>query len=146
MSTQAESGRVRAARVAVALVLASNLSAAIPYLIDPGLYAAAFELNGVAGEAMVRGLGVLFVMWSAAYLPLIAHPDRHRTLFGVIVAQQVLGLIGESWILATLPPGHAALAAAGLRFIVFDGVGLAVLLAAFSMLQRARGVPHPGAR
>ena len=87
---------------------------------------------------MVRGLGVLFAMWSVAYLPLIAHPDRHRILFGVILAQQVVGLAGESWILATMPPGHAVLAAAGLRFIVFDGLGLVVLLAAFAMLQRVQ--------
>ncbi len=145
MSTLPESGRVWAARVAVALVLASNLSAAVPYLIDPSRYTAGFELKGAAGEAMVRGLGVLFVMWSVAYLPLIAHPDRHRTLFGVIVAQQVLGLVGESWILATLPPGHTALVAAGLRFIAFDGVGLVVLLAAFGMLLRARDRGIPGA-
>lgn len=139
MSTPPESGRVWVARVAVALVLASNLSAAIPYLLDPDRYAAAFELNGVAGAAMVRGLGVLFVMWSVAYLPLIAHPGRHSVLFGVILAQQVLGLAGESWILATLPQGHAALAASGMRFIAFDGAGLVLLVLAFVLAQRR---PH----
>ncbi len=96
MSTPPESRRVWAARVAVALVLASNLSAAIPYLLDPDHYGAAFELHGVAGAAMIRGLGVMFVMWTVAYLPLIVHPDRHPALFGVILAQQVIGLAGES--------------------------------------------------
>jgi hypothetical protein len=139
MSSQPESGQVWAARVAVALVLVSNLSAAIPYLLDPDRYAAAFELNGVAGAAMVRGLGVLFVMWSAAYLPLIAHPDRHPALFGVVLAQQVLGLAGETWILATLPPGHAALVASGRRFIAFDGAGLALLCLAFVLARRRPG-------
>jgi len=138
MSTLPESGRVWAARVAVSLVLASNLSAAAPYLIDPGLYAAAFELTGVAGSAMLRGLGVLFVMWSVAYLPLIAHPDRHRTLFGVVVAQQMLGLAGETWILLTLPPGHPSLAAAALRFIAFDGAGLVLLVLAFRLARPNR--------
>ena len=139
MSSHPESGRVWAARVAVALVLVSNLSAAIPYLLDPDRYAAAFELNGVAGAAMVRGLGVLFVMWSAAYLPLIAHPDRHPALFGVVLAQQVLGLAGETWILATLPPGQAALVASGLRFVAFDGAGLALLCLAFVLARRRPG-------
>jgi hypothetical protein len=120
----------------VGLVLISNLSAAIPYLLSPDRYAAAFELTGVAGAAMVRGLGILFVMWSAAYLPLIARPDRHCVLFGVVLAQQVAGLVGETWILASLPPGHAALTASGLRFIVFDGAGLAVLLLAFVLAWR----------
>ena len=143
MTSQPESGRVWAARIAVMLVLLGNLSAAIPFVISPERYALAFELSGVAGAAMVRGLGVLFVMWTVAYLPLIVHPDRHPALFGVILAQQVLGLAGESWILATLPPGHTALVAAGLHFIAFDGMGLVVLLAAFGMLRRARdrGVP-----
>jgi len=133
MNTQPGSGRVWAARVAVGLVLVSNLSAAIPYLLHPDRYAAAFELTGVAGAAMVRGLGILFVMWSAAYLPLIAHPDRHRVLFGVIVVQQVVGLVGETWILASLLPGHAALTASGLRFIAFDGAGLVLLLLALRL-------------
>ena len=124
-------------RVAVGLVLVSNLSAAIPYLLHPDRYASAFELTGVAGAAMVRGLGVLFVMWSAAYLPLIARPDRHRVLFGVIVAQQVVGLVGEIWILASLPPGHAALTANGLRFIAFDGSGLVLLLLAHRLSRPA---------
>ena len=139
MNPHPESRRVWAARVAVALVLVSNLSAAIPYLLDPDRYVAAFELNGVAGAAMVRGLGVLFVMWSAAYLPLIAHPDRYPALFGVVLAQQVLGLAGETWILATLPPGHTALVAASVRFIAFDGAGLALLCLAFVLARRRPG-------
>lgn len=136
MNSQPGSRRVWAARVAVGLVLVSNLSAAIPYLLHPDRYAAAVELTGEAGAAMVRGLGVLFVMWSVAYLPLIAHPDRHPVLFGVILAQQVLGLAGETWILAMLPPGHTALAASGLRFIAFDGAGLALLCLAFVLARR----------
>jgi hypothetical protein len=136
MNPQPGSGRVWAARVAVGLVLVSNLSAAIPYLLHPDRYAAAFELTGVAGAAMVRGLGILFVMWCAAYLPLIARPDRHRVLFGVVVAQQVIGLAGETWILATLPPGHPSLAAAGVRFIAFDGAGLALLCLACVLSMR----------
>jgi hypothetical protein len=139
MNPHPESRRVWAARVAVALVLVSNLSAAIPYLLDPDRYVAAFELDGVAGAAMVRGLGVLFVMWSAAYLPLIAHPDRYPALFGVVVAQQVLGLAGETWILATLRPGHVALVASGLRFIAFDGAGLGLLCLAFVLARRRPG-------
>jgi hypothetical protein len=133
MNTQPGSGRAWAVRVAVGLVLISNLSAAIPYLLHPDRYAAAFELTGVGGAAMVRGLGILFVMWSAAYLPLIAHPERHRVLFAVILAQQVVGLFGESWILASLPPGHAALTASGLRFIAFDGAGLVLLMLALRL-------------
>ncbi len=125
-----------AARIAVMLVLIGNLSAAIPYVITPGTYASAFELDGVAGAAMVRGIGILFLMWCAAYVPVVARPDRHAALFGVILAQQLVGLIGEIWILASLPPGHAALSATGLRYIAFDGAGLALLILALTLSWR----------
>ncbi len=119
------------ARMALGLVLAANLSAAIPYVLDPAAYASAFELGGAPGAAMVRGLGILFLMWNVTYLPVIVDPFRQRALFGIVLAQQVIGLAGESWILASLPPGHAVLAASGLRFLAFDTAGLMLLLAAF---------------
>lgn len=119
------------ARMALGLVLAANLSAAIPYVLDPAAYASAFELGGAPGAAMVRGLGILFLMWNVTYLPVIVDPVRQRTVFGIVLAQQVIGLAGESWILASLPPGHAVLAASGLRFLAFDTAGLMLLLAAF---------------
>lgn len=114
----------------------ANLTAAIPYVLDPDAYARAFELSGAPGAAMVRGLGILFLMWNVTYLPVLHDPMRQRTLFGVVLAQQVIGLAGETWILATLPTGHAALAASGLRFIAFDGVGLLLLVAAFLGTRR----------
>jgi hypothetical protein len=127
----AKATRARWARIGLGIVLAANLSAAIPYVLDPAAYAGAFELGGAPGAAMVRGIGILFLMWNATYLPVIVDPLRQRTLFVIVLAQQVIGLAGESWILASLPPGHAALAASGLRFIAFDGAGLVLLLAAF---------------
>jgi hypothetical protein len=118
------------------LVLIANLSAAIPYVLDPDRYATAFELSGSAGAAMVRGIGILFLMWCVAYVPVVAHPDCHPALFGVILVQQVIGLAGEAWIVASLPPGHEVLSATGLRFMVFDGVGLALLILAFMLVRR----------
>jgi hypothetical protein len=113
--------------MALGLVLTANLSAAIPYLIDPATYAGAFELDGLPGAAMVRGLGILFLMWNVTYLPVIVDPLRQRTLFAVVLAQQVVGLAGEIWILGSLPSGHAVLVASGQRFVVFDSVGLVLL-------------------
>ena len=136
MNPQSESGKLWAARIAVALVLAANLSAAIPYVLNPERFAAAFELGGVAGAAMVRGIGVLFLMWCVAYVPVVADPDHHPVLFGVILVQQVIGLAGEGWIVASLPAGHAVLAATGLRFMAFDGAGLALLVLAFMLVRR----------
>lgn len=139
MTSQPESGRVWAARIAVMLVLLGNLSAAIPYLLNPDRHAAAFELSGVAGAGMVRAIGILFLMWNATFPLVILHPGRHRSLFAVVLAQQVIGLAGEIWILASLPAGHAVLLATGLRFVAFDAVGLVLLVIAFVLSRRSMG-------
>jgi len=136
MNLRTTVSRTWMARLAVAAVLLSNLSAAVPYVLQPERYASAFELSGAAGAAMVRAIGILFLMWCTAYVPVIVNPDCHPTLFGVILAQQLIGLVGESWILASLPPGHAALSATGLRYIAFDGTGLALLVLAIALTWR----------
>jgi hypothetical protein len=130
------SGAVWLARLAVGAVFLANLSAALPYLVEPRRYAAGYELLGAAGDAMVRGMGVLFLMWNVTFLPVILDPLRHSTLFGVILAQQVIGLAGELWILGALPAGHAALRATGARFLAFDVTGLAAMGIAFGVLAR----------
>src|SRR5512137_2932530 len=116
--------RNHVARVLAAAVLMANLSAAIPYLVRPADYAAAFELSGVPGEVAVRGFGLLFLMWAVPFIPTLVHPVKYRVAFVCVLAMQIIGLIGESLMLITLPAGHAALRAMGLRFIAFDGAGL----------------------
>jgi hypothetical protein len=127
------------ARGALLIVLAWNLSAAIPYVFAPADYTAAFELSGVPGEAAVRGLGLLFLMWAVPYIPAVIHPARHRVAFVCVLAMQVIGLAGESLMLAALPAGHAALRATGWRFISFDGAGLILLLIAYRISRVADG-------
>ncbi|MBC7257654.1 MAG: hypothetical protein H5T65_00220 [Chloroflexi bacterium] len=126
-----------AARVAVAVVCAWNLSAAFPFTLAPARYAPAFEVIGAGGEALVRGMGILFLMWQVPFLPVIRHPRRHRACFRVILAMQAIGLAGETWMLATLVPGHEALRATGMRFVAFDAAGLALLAAAYALARRA---------
>jgi hypothetical protein len=113
LTSQPAAWRAWSARIVVSLVLVANLSAAIPYLVNPAAYAGAFELSGTPAAAMVRGIGILFLMWNVTYLPVIVDPLRQRTLFG-----------------------HAALAASGLRFVAFDSTGLVLLLAAFLWTRR----------
>jgi len=127
------------ARAALVAVLIANLSAAIPYVARPGDYAAAYELTGVPGEVAVRGLGILFLMWAVPFVPAIFDPVRNRVALVCVLAMQVIGLAGESLMLVTLPAGHDALRATGLRFIVFDGIGLIVLGIAYWVTQHA---PH----
>lgn len=125
-----------AARVAVALVFAVNVQCAASFALWP--------------EAFAPGLGVAFLMWNATYPPVIANPRRFRALFAVLLVQQVVGLTGESWILLSLPVGHAALAASIIRFIAFDAAGLMLMAAALSWLVLAdrrarRAATGPGA-
>lgn len=115
------------ARGAVAAVCAWNLSAAVPFALSPARYVAGFEVSGVGGEALVRGMGILFLMWQVPFLPVIWNPRRHGACFLAIIAMQAVGLAGELWMMWGLPPGHLALRATGTRFIAFDAAGLALL-------------------
>ncbi|MGC9398173.1 MAG: hypothetical protein ACP5HM_03445 [Anaerolineae bacterium] len=131
-------------RLAVSAVLVANLSAAVPFWLHPAAYAPAFELEGSVGEVLVRSLGLLFAMWVVPYLPAIWDPVRHRVCLSVIVVQQLVGLTGELWLWWTLPPGHAALRATGLRFILFDTAGLILLSGArwLAHLRRRQSSPN----
>lgn len=124
------------ARLLVLLVLFSNLTAAVPFVLWPTRYSAAFELDGVTGEVLVRSIGMLFLMWVVPYIPVILAPKRHRVCLSVIVTQQMIGLIGESWMLAKLPLGHAAVRFTGTRFVIFDSLGLLFLLIAWKLVQQ----------
>jgi hypothetical protein len=115
------------ARLVVGVVFFFNVTCALAFVAQPDRYAPGFEVSGVPGRVLVRGIGILFLMWNATYPPVLVQPDRHRTLFAVILVQQAIGLAGETWMWATLPAGHAALWTTGLRFIAFDGAGLAVM-------------------
>jgi hypothetical protein len=126
------------ARLVVGVVFFFNVTCALAFLAQPSRYAPGFEVGGVPGQVLVRGIGVLFLMWNATYPPVLARPDRHRVLFAVILAQQAIGVAGETWMWLTLPPGHAALRATGLRFIGFDAAGLLGMALAFWLLERQR--------
>lgn len=125
------------ARVLVALVFAINVQCALQFILWPGAYTAAYQVEGASAEVMVRTVGICFLMWNATYPPVIARPDRYRVLFGVVLAQQIIGLVGESLLLASLQPGLEVLASSITRFVVFDAAGLALLAIAF-LLTRAR--------
>lgn len=133
-------------RAAVAAVFAVNIDCALSFIAAPERYTGGFELADIPGAAAVRGLGIAFLMWNATYPLVIWQPSRHLALFGVVLAQQAIGLAGEAWLLGTLPPGHDALVSSIMRFIVFDGAGLALMAAAFTaLLLNARTRKEHGA-
>ena len=120
-------GRLWLARLLIAAVIAWNLQAAISFLSNPGAYASAFELSGVPGAAALRGMAVLFVMWNVPYLVACWQPRRHRFSLWEALAMQIVGVLGETFILFSLPSGHALLVDSLQRFIAFDASGLPAL-------------------
>jgi len=122
--------RLNLSRLLIGLVLMINLQSAFMYLLWPERYAPGFEMTGDIGAAMVRALGVLFVMWNVPYVVALWNPTRHRIALYMAIAMQTIGLVGETWIYLSLPPVHAAARASIMRFIIFDGLGLLALLAA----------------
>lgn len=132
----------RLARLAVGAVFAVNVWCALVFIFEPQQFVAGFELQDVAGVVMVQGMGILFLMWNATYPPVLFDPRKYIALFAVLLVQQLIGVVGETWLWRSLPPGHANLAASGARFIIFDAAGLVAMSAAFVLLHwqgRARG-------
>ena len=114
-----------------------NLQAAVQFMFAPQNYTAGFEMSGVAGEAMMRGMGVLFLMWCVPYIFASIHPVKYHVALVSAVIMQFIGVVGESLILATIPGSHVMIHASVTRFILFDGGGLIVLLAALLLASLA---------
>ena len=124
------------ARVLVAIVFAWNLQCALAFIFDATSVMGAYQLYGSVGVATLQGVGIAFLMWNATYPAVIVSPDRFRSLFVVILVQQIIGLVGEAWIMMTLGPGTETLAGSIMRFIIFDGAGLVLLMVAFGLTRR----------
>ena len=123
-------------RAAVGAVFLMNVWCAVTFLGWPDRFAGSFEVGGAPGGAIVQAFGVLFLMWNATYPAVIWRPRGQHVLFAVILVQQTIGLAGETWLVLSLPAGHPVLWATGVRFILFDGVGLALMLMAYVVLRR----------
>ena len=122
----------------MAAVFVMNVACALEFILRPGLYVGGFELSGEAGRVFVQSFGILFLMWNAAYPPVIWRPEKQRTLFAIILIQQWIGVVGESWLYFSMDASHAALRTTGLRFMIFDGIGLILMGVAFLILFHRR--------
>jgi hypothetical protein len=122
--------RLWLSRLLVAYVLFVNVQSAVLFLLQPQAYASGFELNGAAGAGMVRGMGLLFLMWNVPYAVALSHPVRRRISLYEALVMQAIGLFGETFLLLSLPSGHSTLVDSVGRFILFDGIGLAALVVA----------------
>lgn len=130
-----------ASRVLIAAVTVMNLQAAFQFMLRPGDYAYAYEMTGSAGEAMMQGMGLLFLMWNIPYVFAFIHPLKHFISLIEALIMQFIGVAGETLILLGMPENHPQLEASVRRFIVFDGVGWILLLVA---LLLAYPIKHSG--
>ncbi len=87
--------------------------------------------QALAGEAAIRGFGILILMWNVPYLFALKDPVRHQLALIFALLMQSIGLIGESYILSTVAVEHVLLRNSILRFIIFDGIGLLLLVIAY---------------
>jgi hypothetical protein len=122
--------RLNISRVLIGLVIVWNLQAALVFLLWPDRYTTAYELQDHAGAAVLRGIGVLFVMWNVPYVVALWHPVRQRVSLYEALAMQTIGLVGELVIYLSLPTTFAILRGSIYRFIIFDGLGFLLLLIA----------------
>lgn len=115
-------------RICFGLVLLWNIQCAAAFLVSPGIFAPGFEVSGTPGDAIMRGYGILFLMWNVPYLVAMWNPRKYRTSVIEAICMQVIGLVGESFLLISLPAGHAMARETIMRFVWFDGIGLALLM------------------
>jgi len=127
--------RLWLARALISLLLFLNLQCALVFLWHPEDYMAGFGLGGAAGMGMLRGLGLLFVMWNVPYVFACVHPIKYRISLIEALIMQAIGLLGETLILLYGNYQNTLIQATIKRFILFDGMGLLLLLLAFALTR-----------
>jgi hypothetical protein len=127
--------RIWIARLFIGIVTVWNLQAASIFIISPSRFVQAYELSGTAGEAAMRGVGILFLMWNVPYLFALQNPIRYRLALYFSLLMQFVGFIGESYILSTLSLEHVILRNSVFRFIAFDGAGLLFLVTTYLLTK-----------
>ena len=133
--------RLWLARLLIGIVFFFNVQCAVAFIVAPQLYAPGFELSGPPGEGMLRGMGILFLMWNVPYAVALWHPLRRKVSLLEAAAMQPIGVLGESLLLLGFPPGHPAIQESVGRCILFDAAGLVlpILAAALIFLSKNRG-------
>jgi hypothetical protein len=117
-------------RLLIGSVLFFNVECALSFIIKPEGFTQGFELSGATGEAMLQGLGVLFLMWNVPYAFAVWSPVKYRISLYEAIIMQTIGASGETLILISLPGYHPSVQNTVLRFIAFDTFGLAALIVA----------------
>ena len=127
MKSGSDNARLWLARGMVGIVLFINVQSAVLFIWQPKVYSPGFELSGAAGAAVVRGMGVLFLMWNVPYAFAAVNPSKYRISLCEAIIMQSIGLVGETLILLSVPEVHLMARQTVLRFIIFDAGGLVAL-------------------
>ncbi len=128
--------QVWVSRLLIAIVLFWNLQAAFYFMLSPQNYVASFQLEGVPGKAAIMGIGILFLMWQVPYILALLHPVRFRVSLLEAVIMQSIGFVAETGLLFSIPMEYQQLRSSILRFIIFDGAGLLLLIGARVIISR----------
>ena len=122
-----------------------NIQAGLDFFFNPEKYTAAFELSGVTGQTAVAGTGLLFLMWNVPYAFALWNPVKNRISLIQVLLMQMLGCIGETIILLRISQMQYPLLTASIkRFIIFDSIGLVLLLIAAITVWRKNVDQEPG--
>ncbi len=126
------------ARIPIMIVLFFNLQCAYLFINFPLRYAPGFDLSGQAGAAIIRGFGILFTMWNVPYAFAAYHPLRNRLSLIQALIMQAIGAAGETILLLTTSGLSAHVHDTVMRFIIFDGSGLILLIVSFLLVDYIR--------
>jgi len=118
----------------VLTVFILNVQCALQFIFLPYNFMWAYELDGVSGRVALQGIGVAFLMWNVTYPIVIFNPAKYMMVYGIVLIQQLVGFVGESYLLTTIPLEHYILRESIIRFIVFDGAGFVMMVIPFIAL------------
>lgn len=112
----------------IGVVVFFNLQCALIFLLNPEFYLKGYLLDGIGGQFAIQGMGILFIMWNVPYLVALLNPWKHHVSLFESIVMQAIGLLGESSLLIIHPEVPSPLNQNIIRFIIFDGCGLILLI------------------
>jgi len=118
------------------VVLFWNLQCALYFILSPKEFSSSFELSGTPGITAITGFGILFLMWQVPYVFALIHPLRYRISLIEAIIMQFIGVTAESLLLFKTPHDFALLRSSIVRFIVFDGAGVVILLFVYFITRK----------
>jgi hypothetical protein len=127
------------ARIFIGFVFFVNIQAGFDFYFHPQKYSYAYELIGTSGNMAISGFGLLFLMWNIPYAFALWNPIKHWISLIQAVLMQMIGCIGEIALIFRIPENqYPLLRSSMLRFILFDSIGLFLLLIAFFLTKYAK--------